>query len=168
MKSTQSFNLLLAFTLLVFSGVLVAGNITITMKGYWVPVCDGVKISQHNRYDKALEAVINKNSNCDIIPPDRFEIRRQSLIEEVQLDGIFLSWELPTEKEDGSALNIIDRLNLYQTFDDGSTIIIEVESTAASLTLADVAAGSYHFQISTVSEGIEGAKSLPITVELIN
>jgi hypothetical protein len=168
MKNTQSFSLLLTLALLVFSSILLAGNITITMKGKWVPVCDGVEISQHNRYDKALEAVINKDSNCDIIPPDRFEIRRQPLIEEVQQNDIALSWELPTKREDGSALNTIDRFNLYQTFNDGSTIIIEVESTATSLTLANVAAGSYHFQISTVSEGIEGAKSPPITVELIN
>ena len=164
MKNTQMLRLII---LLAFSTTIHA-EVSIVMKGPWIAVCNGQFISQHNRYDKALQSALNQMTNCDIIPPVRWEIRHTSIIKEEQSSDIILSWDIPKQREDGSDLNIIDRFNLYQTFNDGDSSIIEVQADSTSLTLADYAAGSYSFQMSTVSEGLEGKKSPLVQVNLIN
>ncbi len=153
---------LLLFTLLIYSSLSVA-SITITMKGKWSPTCNGVVISEHKQFTKAVEAVINQNVECDIIPPDRFEIRH----EVVEPKSIKLTWDLPTEYEDGRALTIIDRFNLYQTFNDGGQMLIEVQASSTEYVLANVSRGVYTFKISTVSEGLEGkpSKAISVTVD---
>lgn len=143
-----------------------SANKSITMKGKWTPICNGVEVSQHNRYDKALEVVINQNYDCDIIPPDRFEYR-SGTIEPAQLVTIAISWDKPTELEDGTALKTIDRFNIYYDFNGVFQDVIEVEADSVMYTLADVAAGSYSFQISTVSNGVEGKKSDAVIIQAI-
>ncbi len=152
---------LLLLALLIYSSLSVA-SITITMKGKWSPTCNGVVISEHNRYDKALEVAINQDAECDIIPPDRFEIRH----EVVEPKSITLTWDLPTEYEDGRALTIIDRFNIYQTVNDGSQMLIKVQASRTEYVLADVSPGVYTFKISTVSEGLEGKLSKPTIITI--
>jgi len=164
MKNIQMLRLII---LLVFSASIQA-EVSIIRKGPWVAVCDGHFISQHNRYDKALAAALNQMANCNIIPPQRWEIRHTSIIKEEKSNDILLNWDIPTKNEDGSTLTIIDRYNLYQTFNGGDTSIIEVQADSTNITLADVAAGYYSFQMSTVSEGLEGEKSPVVQVNLIN
>ena len=132
-------------------------GITVTRKGYWTPVCSGIAISKHNRYDKALTAAINHGGNCDIIPPSRFEVVTEP--DHAETMDILVSWQPPTRREDDSHIDKIDRLNLYYSFDGGVQSIIQVEATSNSYTLSDVAAGSYSFQMSTVSHGREGKKT---------
>ena len=79
---------------------------------------------------------------------------------------ILLSWEAPTQYEDGSALTQIDRFNIYYTVDNVLQDTIEVPATDTSYTLADVAKGAYVFQISTVSNGSEGEVSTPAVVNV--
>ena len=51
---------------------------------------------------------------------------------------------------------------IYQTSDDGSQVVYEVDSTSTSFQILDLAEGSYSFQISTVELEQEGDKSPPI------
>ena len=81
--------------------------------------------------------------------------------------GVDLSWVLPELRQDGSQIESIDRLNIYQTSDDGSQVVYEVDSTSTSFQILDLAEGSYSFQISTVELGQEGDKSPPIAVPIL-
>lgn len=81
---------------------------------------------------------------------------------------IQLTWEAPTQYEDGSALTQIDRYNIYYTVDNVLQSVVEVPATNNSYTLVDVAAGAYVFQISTVSNGMEGDISTPALVTVDN
>lgn len=78
---------------------------------------------------------------------------------------IQLGWDHATEREDNSALSLseIDGYRIYYSVDSGSEQVIALPVTT-SHTLSDVAGGSYTFQISTVSEGVEGYRSDPIIV----
>jgi hypothetical protein len=91
---------------------------------------------------------------------------------------ILLTWETPTERKDGSAIETIDRFNLYTTIDNVLQSAIEVSATATSFQLPEVEAGTYTFQISTVERHIghldadgnvltiEGALSDPVSVNI--
>ena len=79
---------------------------------------------------------------------------------------IQLSWEAPTQYEDGPTLNSIDRYNIYYTIDNVVQDVIEVPATAVDYTLVDVAKGTHVFQISTVVNGTESNPSNPATVNV--
>jgi len=79
---------------------------------------------------------------------------------------ILLTWDLPTEREDGTAIEQIDRFNLYTTIDNVLQDVNEIPGNATSFQLSEVKAGNYTFQISTVEDGLEGALSDPITVNV--
>lgn len=76
---------------------------------------------------------------------------------------IQLSWEAPTQYEDGSTLNQIDRYNLYYTIDNVVQDVIQVPATSTEYTLVDVAQGTHVFQISTVTNGTESELSNPVS-----
>ena len=80
---------------------------------------------------------------------------------------IELTWTLPELREDGTAIETIDRFNLYQTANDGSQNVYEIDSTSTSFQILDVQEGAYSFQISTVESGQEGAKSPPVPVVVL-
>ena len=84
----------------------------------------------------------------------------------VSAADIRLTWVQPELREDGSAIETIDRFNIYQTFNNSSTTIIEVDSDLSSYEVLDAETGSYTFQISTVELGREGQKSDPITATI--
>ena len=77
---------------------------------------------------------------------------------------IELTWDLPEFREDGTAIETIDRFNIYQTSDDGSQNVYEVGSTSTSYQIFNVEEGAYSFQISTLEAGQEGEKSDPLPV----
>lgn len=140
-------------------------------KGYWVPVCDGVEISRHTRYGKALLAVVNHGSDCDIIPPV-FEVRfkQGQKLEpepEPELNDLKISWTTPARNEDGTEIKTIDRFNLYWGLTGSFQNVVQVEADSNSYTLAGLSAGSYSIYMSTVSNGDEGKPSAPITVDVI-
>jgi len=142
--------------LLMLLSVITHAEVSIVMRGSWSAECNGVTVSTHNRYDKALESALNQNKNCSVIPPERFEV---TVTEDTPLRGIELTWDLPTEREDGSQIEKIDRFNLYVYFNTVLQDIIEVAGTATVFQLSEIEAGNYSFQISTVEDGLEGARS---------
>ena len=79
---------------------------------------------------------------------------------------ILLTWDLPTEREDASKIEQIDRFNLYSTINNVLQDVIEVPGDATSFALPEIQTGSYTFQISTVEFGQEGTKSDPISVNV--
>lgn len=79
---------------------------------------------------------------------------------------ILLTWEAPTEREDGSQIEQIDRFNLYTSIDNVLQDVIEVPGDATSFQLSEVEAGNYTFQISTVEAGLEGNLSDPVSVNV--
>ena len=81
-------------------------------------------------------------------------------------DDILLTWTAPTEREDGSQIESIDRFNLYTTIDNVVQDVVEVPADATDFQLSEVAAGNYTFQISTIESGIEGDLSTPATVSV--
>lgn len=151
------------FLILVLFSASLHAEITIVMKGSWVTECISGFISFHNRYDKALQSAINQSTNCNVIPPLRFEVRNTDPVEPDKKD-IILTWNKPELREDESKIISIDRFNIYQTSNDGSTDLLEADPSSTSYKILDVQAGDYSFQISTVEDGQEGAKSAPIHV----
>ena len=79
---------------------------------------------------------------------------------------ILLTWNLPTEREDGSQIQKIDRFNLYQTVNNVLQSTIEISGDSTSFQIPEVETGSHTFQISTVEFGQEGAKSDPVSVNV--
>ena len=69
---------------------------------------------------------------------------------QVVASDIFLTWDIPTGREDGSTIQTIDRFNIYQTFNNGGTVIVEIDPASNSHQISNVEAGIYTFQISTV------------------
>ena len=134
---------------------------SIVMKGDWITQCNGAQVSNHNRYDKALESAINQKTDCDIIPPLRIEVRTDR-----ETKGILLTWDLPELRTDGSKIEQIDRFNIYVYFDGIFQNIIEVSGASTSFQLFEVKTGNYSFQISTVELGQEGQLSSKIFQEI--
>ena len=85
---------------------------------------------------------------------------------QVVASDIFLTWDIPTGREDGSTIQTIDRFNIYQTFNNGGTVIVEIDPASNSHQISNVEAGIYTFQISTVETGQEGALSDPISINV--
>tara|TARA_R110000772_G_scaffold199263_1_gene309877 strand:- start:44 stop:382 length:339 start_codon:yes stop_codon:yes gene_type:complete len=85
----------------------------------------------------------------------------------VSAADIQLTWDTPTEREDGTAIETIDRFNIYHTADGGGTNIIEVDPTLLSYKILDAQEGAHAFQISAVELGQEGVKSDVVPVVVI-
>ena len=79
---------------------------------------------------------------------------------------IQLTWDKPLEREDGTAIETIDRFNLYTTIDNVLQDVIEVSGDATGFQVLDVKAGNYTFQISTIEYGQEGALSDPVSLNI--
>ena len=156
MKSLAAF--LLLFVLL--QG-LAKAEISIVKRGDWLVICDGVQISNHDRYDKAIQSAINQSKDCDILPPLRIEVRWIK-----DKPAILLTWDIPTEREDGSSIESIDKFIIYHAISGAIQDPIEVSGSATQYTLLEVAQGSHAFEISTVEDGQEGRKS-PTVIEAI-
>jgi len=145
---------------------LAMGSVSVTMKGRWLAECSGVTVSEHNRYDKALESVFNNGGNCDIIPPDRFEVRSSyrepEAPAEPEQQQIAFTWNIPTRREDGTNLALSDISGYIIRWGDGEHIIEGSETVSKVLTLPT---GSYSFTISTITtDGTESAPSAAITI----
>jgi len=84
----------------------------------------------------------------------------------VNATDILLTWDIPTEREDGSKIEQIDRFNLYQTVGNVLQGVVEIPAGATSFQLSEVKTGIHTFAISTVEFGQEGALSDPISVNV--
>lgn len=140
----------------------------ITMKGRWSAECNGVFISEHNRYDKAFEAILEIEEDCVIYPPLRWEVKRSKTTnEESNIRVLTLSWGIPNKREDESNLPLseIDGYKIYNLTTNEAYLVEDESQTKYSL---EIELGEYDFAISTVTiDGLEGAKSDSIKVVVL-
>ena len=81
---------------------------------------------------------------------------------------IQLTWDIPTEREDGSTIQEIEQFNLYYTVNNVLQDTIQIDALSNTYTLQDVEIGTHILQISTVESGQEGDLSNPITLSTSN
>ena len=81
---------------------------------------------------------------------------------------IQLTWDIPTEREDGSTIQEIERYNLYYTVNNVLQDVIEIDASANTYTIQDIEIGTHILQISTVESGLEGELSAPVTLSTSN
>jgi hypothetical protein len=81
---------------------------------------------------------------------------------------IQLTWTAPEVREDGTAIDQIDRFNLYYTVNNIVQEPVQIEASSTSYTLPDVSQGNYTLQISTTEAGLEGERSEPVHVAVSN
>ena len=81
---------------------------------------------------------------------------------------IQLTWDIPTEREDGSTIQEIEKFNLYYTFNNALQDVIEIDALSNSYTIQDIETGTHTLQISTVEAGLEGELSDPLTLSTSN
>lgn len=156
-------------TILCTTGVLLADpNYSITRKGMWEVTCGSELISEHATYYKALESSINQLKDCVITPPLRFEVKYSGGASNPQT-VVTLSWDIPTEREDGTLLPP-DEISGYEIAYgiDANNLTSKVSVLGAS-TLNTVIEGlpddTYFFAIATLdSDNLLGNYSETITV----
>ena len=66
---------------------------------------------------------------------------------------IQLTWDIPTEREDGSTIQEIERYNLYYTVNNVLQDTIEIDALSNSYTIQNIEIGTHILQISTVESG---------------
>lgn len=79
---------------------------------------------------------------------------------------IQLTWEMPTQYENGQALSQIDGYRIYYAIDNAAQADIEIPADSTDYLLVDVPAGSHTFQISTLVNGVESEPSDPVNVDV--
>lgn len=76
------------------------------------------------------------------------------------LETIDFTWIAPTLRENGAAIVSIESYKLYR----GDALIAIIGGNLTTYRLEKVRKGTYSFQISTVEDGVEGAKSVPYNI----
>lgn len=79
-----------------------------------------------------------------------------------------LNWVKPELNQDGTAIQEIEKHNLYYTINNVLQDIIEVSALSDSYTIQNIKAGTHTLQVSTVADGTESELSTPKTVILSN
>ena len=74
---------------------------------------------------------------------------------------ILLTWDAATKRVDQSLITGQKEYRIYQSVDKVAKQPVTLPGTVLSHTILDVVPGTYVFQISTVEDGYEGAKSVP-------
>lgn len=73
---------------------------------------------------------------------------------------IELTWTAPTEREDETPIQAIEKYNLYHSLDDILLPSLEINATATTYTTCNVPTGVHIFQITTTElDGIEERES---------
>ena len=81
-------------------------------------------------------------------------------IAEVTTQCIELNWTAPTEREDETLIQAIEKYNLYQTHEGILLPTIEIDRAATSYSTCNVQTGIHLFQITTVElDGVEELES---------
>lgn len=81
---------------------------------------------------------------------------------------IQLTWSTPELREDGSAIQEIEKFNLYYTVNNVLQDVIEIDALSNTHTLQNIEIGTHTLQISTVESGLEGDLSDPLTLSTSN
>ena len=152
---------LLPVVLLSVSTVLVSGSVT--MKGKWQATCGDTVMPERNRFDKTFEDIIGSKVDCIITPPLRWEItvdKDESAPVTERL--VTLSWDIPTEREDGSELLLSDIAG-YVIYNGQE--VYNVEDPSATSYEVVLPLGTYQLSIATATlDGLVGAKSEAIEI----
>lgn len=88
-----------------------------------------------------------------------------------ECDGVTcieLTWSTPTEREDGSLIEVIDRYDINFSIEGVDQPIIPVDSVNNSYYLIDVSPDDYVFKIRTVENGLVGRYSSPVSTNVIS
>mgnify|MGYP002150920393 CR=1 FL=1 len=85
------------------------------------------------------------------------------------LFNISLSWSVPAQREDGSALSLTDiqKYNIYYgtSATDLSALVSVADSSQVTYTFTNMTANTYYFAISTVTtDGVEGVRSTTLSL----
>ena len=72
---------------------------------------------------------------------------------------IQLDWTAPTEREDETAIQAIEKYNLYYTNQDSVLSIVEIDGAAITYSTCSIQTGTHIFQLATVEDSQEGEKS---------
>jgi hypothetical protein len=80
---------------------------------------------------------------------------------------IKLTWEAPTEREDGTAIAQIDRYDIHHTANNVFQGIIQVQAPSVEHYLVDVAAGNHTLTIRAVEGDVLGIMSSPATATIL-
>ena len=81
--------------------------------------------------------------------------------------SIELTWVTPEVREDGTAIQSIDRFNIYHSIDNVIQDSVEVPATDISYTISEAQEGVHTFQVSTVEAEQEGEKSPAISALIL-
>ena len=81
---------------------------------------------------------------------------------------IQLTWSTPELREDGSAIQEIEKFNLYYTVNNVIQDTIQIDALSNTYTIQDVEIGTHILQISTVESGLEGDLSNPVALSTSN
>jgi len=81
---------------------------------------------------------------------------------------IQLTWSTPELREDGSAIQEIERFNLYYTVNNVLQDVVEIDALSNSYTIQNIEIGTHILQISTIEAGLEGELSDPLTLSTSN
>lgn len=79
---------------------------------------------------------------------------------------IQLTWDTPTEREDGSTIQEIERYNLYYTLNNVLQDTIQIDALSNTYTIQDIEVGTHIIQISTVADSLESKLSDSKTIIL--
>jgi len=78
-----------------------------------------------------------------------------------------LSWVAPTEREDGTAINSINRFDIHHTANNVFQGVIQSEATSTEYYLVDVAPGNHTLTIRAVEGEVLGQMSAPASVAIL-
>ena len=74
-------------------------------------------------------------------------------------ESIRIAWSTPTEREDGTTIQEIEKYNLYYTHNNVLQAPIEVDASANTYTRQNLQQGSHTFQLTSFEDGLESELS---------
>ena len=167
MKNDSSMEGFIGGVILTLFAVFVHAKTTITStdNSKYEVIFNSEIISTHTTSHKAIESALNvlDTKCCTVYVRRALELRIVKTTEVTETEGtVELTWDMPSSREDGSALLESDILG-YEMEVNGEQLIEVGKAYSTTLTLPK---GTYVFRIRTVAEEGPGAFSQPIQQEL--
>lgn len=85
-----------------------------------------------------------------------------SWVDHASAADIKLTWDAPTQNEDGSTITQIDGYNIYHTINNNESNVITLGNVTEH-TIKNVNNSSHIFQISTIANSLESELSDPVS-----
>lgn len=171
-RLTQLLTVLIFFGSVVLLALCVsnaAKAANLKQEGYFEVFCDGVKISQHTTYHKAIESSLeaSNGNECTIDAPNVLVSMETQIEVEPNSGGLTLMWDTPTTREDGTPLEAseIKGYRLYWSFEEGPVF----DSGLLTGNAYDLKPfpGTWRLWLTTVTtDGLESKKTPPLDLDL--